>query len=151
MVTWRRQLSFCKGWNDLELNVVAYLYMITVCTRKQSLDHGWCVHGLITTEGFECNLLICNALINMYLKCRSFDDAKSVYDGMPIHDVVTWNAMIAAACSQPDQRNKGLVLFQRMQESGLCPNQITYVSVECICRPFGFIPWTACSFTYWRE
>ncbi|CAM6032334.1 unnamed protein product [Sphagnum compactum] len=40
------------------------------------------------------NVRVMNALISMYARCGSLDEAQQVFDNMDIKDVVSWNAMI---------------------------------------------------------
>ncbi len=35
-----------------------------------------------------------NSLVDMYAKCGSMDNACKVFNKMPSHDVVSWNALL---------------------------------------------------------
>jgi pentatricopeptide repeat protein len=37
---------------------------------------------------------VSNALVDMYAKCGSIENALRVFTKMPIHDVVVWNSII---------------------------------------------------------
>jgi len=68
----------------------------------------------------------------MYAKCGSIEDACKVFNKMPSHDVVTWNAMIFGHV-KCGQEQKALELFQQMQHEGVQPDPVTFVGVLHAC------------------
>ncbi len=55
-------------------------------------------------------MFVTNSLVDMYAKCGSIEDALKVFNKMPFHDVVSWNAMILGYV-QFGQGQKPLELF----------------------------------------
>ncbi len=41
----------------------------------------------------ESNAIVGSNLVDMYAKCGSMEEAWKVFNKMPLHDVVSWNAM----------------------------------------------------------
>jgi pentatricopeptide repeat protein len=68
----------------------------------------------------------------MYAKCGSIEDAEKVFDNMPTHDLVSWNAMIMGQGSC-GHGLKALELFPQMQQEGMEPNPITFVGLLNAC------------------
>ncbi len=55
-----------------------------------------------------------------------------MFNKMPSHDVVTWNALIFGHV-KCGQGYKALELFQQMQQEGVQPNTITFVGFLNAC------------------
>ena len=45
-------------------------------------------------RGILSNVVVANALVDMYAKCRSLKKESELFDRMSQRDVVSWNAMI---------------------------------------------------------
>jgi pentatricopeptide repeat protein len=59
-----------------------------------------------------------SSLVDMYAKCGSIKDAWSLFNKMPLQNVVTWNAMVLGHV-KCGQGQKALELFQQMQQEGV--------------------------------
>ncbi|GAU17980.1 hypothetical protein TSUD_50890 [Trifolium subterraneum] len=71
---------------------------------------GRACHAQIIRVGFETDTLTSNMLINMYSKCSLVDDARKVFDEMPVRSVVSWNTMIGAVTKIADEQEAALQL-----------------------------------------
>ncbi|CAK9204543.1 unnamed protein product, partial [Sphagnum troendelagicum] len=71
-----------------------FVSVINACASLRSLEEGRCIHTQIIQSGCESDLYVNNALIDMYAKCGSLEDAWRVFNKMPTRDVVAWNGMI---------------------------------------------------------
>lgn len=105
-----------------------YSKLLKRCTQMGKLREGKMVHAHVLNSQFTDDLVIGNTILNMYAKCGSFEDARKVFDEMPLKDMVTWTALITGY-SQNDQAEEALVLFPQMLRRGLEPNQFTISSV----------------------
>lgn len=103
-----------------------------------AIGRGKQLHASIIKSGFESALCVRGALVSMYAKCGSIEDAKVVFDRKPTLDVVLWNTMIAGY-AQHGYGKKALQLFEQMQCAGLKPNCITFVSVLSACSHAGLM------------
>ena len=109
--------------------------LLSACGLMGSIHRGKELHGLIYKMGFDMNVFVVTALIDMYSKCGTVKDIWDVFDRIPIKNVASWNAMIGC------YRKRGLVdssiqLFERMQTEGIPANHITLISVLSTCsRP----------------
>jgi pentatricopeptide repeat protein len=74
----------------------------------------------------------------MYAKCGSMEDACRVFNTMPSHDVVSWNALIGGFAMH-GQGKEALVHFELMCEEGVHPDDITFVCLLSACSHAGFV------------
>jgi pentatricopeptide repeat protein len=84
------------------------------------------------------DLILGNALIDMYAKSGILEEARRVSDELPARDVVTWTASIAGYvdCGLCEE---ALCMFRRMQIEGFSPNAITHACILKACGNIGSI------------
>eukprot|EP01018_Ginkgo_biloba_P036720 Gb_30661 [translate_table: standard] len=90
------------------------------------------VHVMIIEHGFESDVIVGNALVTVYAKCRSIEDSQMVFNTMRARDLVSWNAMIAGY-SYNEHGDQALKLFSQMQEAGMKLDKFTLTSILCAC------------------
>ncbi|EFJ35715.1 hypothetical protein SELMODRAFT_80662, partial [Selaginella moellendorffii] len=113
---------------DVMPTKVTYVAILNACASTESLKDGMEIHGQILQQGFEGDVFVGTALINMYNKCGSVRGAWDSFKRLEHRDVVSWTAMIAA-CVQHDQFALARWLYRRMQLDGVVPNKITLYTV----------------------
>uniref|UniRef100_A0A7N0V2G9 Pentatricopeptide repeat-containing protein n=1 Tax=Kalanchoe fedtschenkoi TaxID=63787 RepID=A0A7N0V2G9_KALFE len=106
--------------------------VLPACGVLEKLDVGRGVHEVVKEKGLGGDLVVRNALIDMYLKCCSVADARLVFDDMEMKDVITWSSMINGYNLNGDARN-ALVLCRLMQVEGVVPNSVTITSLLSAC------------------
>ena len=74
----------------------------------------------------------------MYAKCGSIKTARKLFDNMSNKNVVSWNAMIVGY-GMHGYGEDALVLFTPMQQRGVKPNEITFISVLSACSHAGLV------------
>ncbi|CAM6030238.1 unnamed protein product [Sphagnum balticum] len=95
-----------------------FMSLVNGCARFRTLEKGKHVHALSIKAGLASDTWVGNALIDMYAKCGSVEDARGVFDGMQKRDVVSWNAMIAGY-SRQNLHEDAFSLFDEMQTAGI--------------------------------
>ncbi|XP_027346576.1 pentatricopeptide repeat-containing protein DOT4, chloroplastic [Abrus precatorius] len=105
--------------------------VVHACACSNSLDKGRDVHNYIKKNNMESSLPVSNALMNMYAKCGSMEEAHLVFSQIPVKDTVSWNTMIGGY-SQNSLPNEALELFVDMQKH-LKPDDITMACVLPAC------------------
>ncbi|KAH9293007.1 hypothetical protein KI387_041794, partial [Taxus chinensis] len=113
-------------------NQVTYCNSLRSCASLAEMEHGKRIHAQIIILALECDVFVGSALLDMYCKCGSFEDASVVFNRLPTHDVVSWTAMIAGY-AQYKHSEKALKLYLRMASMGIKPNHFTYVIVLKTC------------------
>lgn len=86
------------------------------------------VHDDAAKVGLDFDVRVGNALVHMYAKCGSMDDARRVFYGMVDRDVVSWTVMIGGLAQHGFGR-EAFSLFLQMQREGFVPNLTTYLSI----------------------
>ncbi|KAI5065680.1 hypothetical protein GOP47_0020375 [Adiantum capillus-veneris] len=119
-----------QGW---DLNWATLCASLNACSSVGAIGEGNLIHSFIIESSLECDIMVMNNLIDMYIKCGNLIDAFEVFDSLTDRDVVTWTTLISGCC-QHYQYEKGLQLFQEMQEEGVLPNHVTLVSILKACH-----------------
>ncbi|KAJ7546312.1 hypothetical protein O6H91_08G035300 [Diphasiastrum complanatum] len=117
---------------NVQPNKITFLSILKACIFPEALTQGRMVHASIVQMGFESDVVLGTALINMYNKCGSVEEARRVFDKMPKRDVVSWTSMIAAY-ADAGHGKEALDHFRRMELEGVIPNKITFVNALNAC------------------
>ncbi|KAJ7979424.1 Pentatricopeptide repeat-containing protein [Quillaja saponaria] len=114
--------------------------VLSACAAIGALDLGKWVDKYASQRGLQHNVYVATALIDMYAKCGSLDDALRVFEDMPQKNEVSWNAMISALASH-GRAKEAISLFKRMSEegAGARPDDITFVGVLSACVHVGLV------------
>ncbi|KAH9608474.1 hypothetical protein KSS87_010507 [Heliosperma pusillum] len=110
---------------DVQPNGVTLATAISTCASTKSLEKGKELHSIAVKLGISDNVLVGNALIDMYSKCGELYLASKVFEMVQDKDVYTWNSMIGGY-SQDGYCGKAHDLFVRMQASEVAPNTVTW-------------------------
>eukprot|EP00250_Pteridium_aquilinum_P029108 c38520_g1_i1 orf=1-441(+) len=74
----------------------------------------------------------------MYAKFGLLEKAQEVFDKLPVHDVVLWNAFMAGHALHCKDENT-LNLFNRMIGEGNVPDRDTFTIILCTCSIGGLL------------
>ncbi|CBI22269.3 unnamed protein product, partial [Vitis vinifera] len=130
------------SWSTMEAGLKfddgTVISILSACAVSGLLGLGKRVHASIERTRFKCSTPVSNALIDMYAKCGSLENALSIFHGMVRKDVVSWNAIIQGLAMH-GHGEKALQLFSRMKGEGFVPDKVTFVGVLCACTHAGFV------------
>lgn len=73
---------------------VTMVGVLSACTKKKDLEFGRWVCSYIEKNEIKMDLTLSNAMLDMYMKCGSIEDAKRLFDKMEEKDIVSWTTMI---------------------------------------------------------
>ncbi|KAH9535065.1 hypothetical protein CY35_17G034800 [Sphagnum magellanicum] len=73
---------------------VTYVGVLNACANVVALEEGRRAHERIIQSRCESDVFVRSSLVDMYAKCGSMEDACRVFNTMPSHDVVSWNALL---------------------------------------------------------
>ncbi|RZC56788.1 hypothetical protein C5167_015638 [Papaver somniferum] len=119
-------------------NEFTFAVMLNCCAGLSALRSGDLFNSRAEKCGFKAHLIFGNALINMYSKSGSIEDAQRVFLDMGNRNNVTWNAMISGYAHHGLGR-QALVVFQQMIASFCVPDYITFVGVLSACGHLGLV------------
>lgn len=112
--------------------------ILKVCSSLASLGWGKQIHGLYVKKGYESEHVTATALIDMYVKCGEIDYGVVLFDGMLERDVVSWTGIIVG-CGQNGRVKEAIRYFHKMINSGVEPNEVTFLGVLSACRHSGLL------------
>jgi len=121
-------------------DAVTYVSFLNVCASAGTLKWVKEVHSHAREAGFELDLRVGSALVNMYAKSGSVYDARVIFDRMDERDLFTWTVMIGGL-AQHGRGGEAYELFIRMQQEGFKPDAVTYVSILNACASAGALEW----------
>lgn len=126
-----------SGVNPDKITLVGVL---SACASIGALDFGKWLDTYASERGLQNDIYVSTALIDMYAKCGSLDDALRVFEDMPQKNEVSWNAMISALAFH-GRPQESLSLFKRMSKEGgaVRPNDISFIGVLSACVHAGLV------------
>eukprot|EP01018_Ginkgo_biloba_P023741 Gb_23967 [translate_table: standard] len=119
-------------------DAVTLTTILPACAHLAALRQGKEIHDYIIRSRFESDVFVGNALIDMYAKCGRIESGRQVFEKMCQRNVVSWNSMIAGH-GMHGQGESALNLFHQMQETGMKPNDITFVALLSACSHAGLV------------
>ncbi|CAN5970524.1 unnamed protein product [Sphagnum jensenii] len=119
-------------------DAITFVGVLNACASIMALEEGRRAHEQIIRSRCESDFFVRNSLVDMYAKCGSMEDACRVFNTMPSHDVVSWNALLGGFAMH-GQHKEALVHFERMCEEGVHPDDITFVCLLSACSHGGFV------------
>jgi pentatricopeptide repeat protein len=130
---------FMLRWTEL-LNRISLTSALKACSATANTAYGMQVHCKVLRCGLDSDIIICNALINMYAKCGRTTVARKVFDRMASRNVVFWSSMIDAY-GRHGHGDEALDLFKLMENSAptVLPNAITFLAVLSACGHSGAV------------
>jgi pentatricopeptide repeat protein len=120
-------------------NSVTFASMLKICGSIENVEKGMQIHEEITTMGLlRKDVILGNALVDMYSKCGVFEKAQKVLSELPIRSTQSWNALIAGY-AQKGRCFEALNCLKQMKRAGFSPNSFTYVCLVKACGNSGAI------------
>ncbi|KAK3004593.1 hypothetical protein RJ639_019088 [Escallonia herrerae] len=131
-----KTMSVTEGLNPNEVTVLGAL---SACSQLGARQEGEKVFNYIIDRKLDDNVIVCNAVIDMYAKCGFVEKAYQVFNTMRCgRNLITWNTMIMALAMQGDGV-EALQLFERMEQAGVVRDSVSYLSVLCACNHAGMV------------
>ncbi|XP_022679999.1 pentatricopeptide repeat-containing protein At3g21470 [Setaria italica] len=99
-------------------NGFTFTFLLRACKSLRRMPPCRCVHGQIVRCGFGPDVVVQNALLNLYYKCGDPGEVgavRKVFDGMPERDVVSWNSIVGVHMASGDAAG-AMDLFEAMPE-----------------------------------
>ncbi|KAL5751695.1 hypothetical protein ACOSP7_021868 [Xanthoceras sorbifolium] len=152
-VSWTAMISGYAGKGDMDValglfsameaagekpDLVTLLSLISGCGQSGGLELGKWIDNYASSNGLKDNVMVCNALIDMYAKCGSIGAARELFYALPERTVVSWTTVVAG-CALNGEFGEALDLFHEMVELGLRPNHVTFLAVLQACAHAGFL------------
>ncbi|XP_008787391.2 pentatricopeptide repeat-containing protein At1g06143 [Phoenix dactylifera] len=113
--------------------------VISACAHLGALQVGRELHQYALLNGFDHDVYMGSALIDMYAKCGSMERALVVFYKLAEKNLFCWNSVIEGLAVH-GHGNEALDMFHRMKKAGrIVPNRVTFVSVLSACAHAGLV------------
>lgn len=153
VVTWNIMIAACNHCDDCSLGlriisrmrnegipfeVATFLSTLPLCSflgvKRQAKE----LHGCIFRLGFDSDVSIGNAVIEMYSKSGMLGYSIRVFKLIKAKDVISWTALISAY-GMYGEGQRALRAFQEMKEIGIAPDHIVFVAILFACSHSGLV------------
>ncbi|XP_015889984.3 pentatricopeptide repeat-containing protein At5g66520 [Ziziphus jujuba] len=111
---------------------------LSACARLGALDQGSWIHTYIDKNRIRIDQVLGCALIDMYAKCGSMEEALEVFKSTEKKNVSLWTAVIDGFGIHGQGRD-ALDWFMQMLKEGIEPNAITFVAILTACSHAGLV------------
>lgn len=111
---------------------------LSACASLGALAQGSWIHEYIDRNNIKMDAPLATALLGMYAKCGCIDIACDIFEKMPSRDVFAYTSLIMGLADHGESVT-ALKFFRRMEEDGVCPNEVTFVSALSACSRMGLV------------
>eukprot|EP01018_Ginkgo_biloba_P019097 Gb_21401 [translate_table: standard] len=125
-------------WAGVKPDSITITSVLSACACLAALQQGKSIHDYVIKNGFESTVFVVNALIDMYAKCGSIQDACQAFYSMSERDMVSWNAMISCYAMHGHSKHV-IALFHQMQQEDVKPDHITFTGILSACSHAGMV------------
>ena len=121
----------------ISADAITFTCVVKACGNIGTIEKGKQIHDEIVSRGLlEKDIVLGNALIDMYAKCQMLSNACKVLQELPCRNVVTWSTLIAGHAQQ-GHGQEALNCFEKMQHDNVSPDLATVVSCLKACSQLG--------------
>ncbi|KAL3728277.1 hypothetical protein ACJRO7_032946 [Eucalyptus globulus] len=99
-------------------NTLTYLSAIMACSGLQEINMGRQLHSIAWKLGIQSDLLVESALMDMYAKCGSLEDALEIFESAETIDEVSMT-VILVGFAQNGFEEEAIQVFLKMVKAGL--------------------------------
>ncbi|RRT82355.1 hypothetical protein B296_00011097 [Ensete ventricosum] len=109
---------------------------LAVSAELASFHYGGQIHAHLIRTRMVLDIVVYNAIINMYAKCGCSKYASHVFNLMPNRNLISYNTMIAAHGNH-GHATAALEIFKRMRYEGFVADSVTFVGLLTACSHAG--------------
>lgn len=95
-----------------------YSAVLKACALVGDLELGTLIHERIFGDGLEYDVVLMNAVLDMYVKCGSLSTARRVFYEIPVANSTSWNTIISGYC-KAGQMDEAVSMFHQMPEKNI--------------------------------
>ncbi|KAK9291415.1 hypothetical protein L1049_019362 [Liquidambar formosana] len=118
-------------------NQFTFSAILPACANTFIVVHGEQIHCLVRKHGFDTDIFVGSALVDMYAKCSDMISAERVFDEMPDRNLVSWNSMIVGFLQNKLYDRAVRVFMQVVGDKSISPDQVSFSSVLSACANMG--------------
>ncbi|KAJ0972682.1 hypothetical protein J5N97_020641 [Dioscorea zingiberensis] len=103
-----------------------------------SVEQGKQFHGIVIKFRYQGSICVSSALVTMYAKKGSIENAQKVFERQSIRDLVSWNSIVSGY-AQHGYGHKALEIFKEMEAHDLEMDGVTFLGVIVACMHAGLV------------
>nr|CAB3466726.1 unnamed protein product [Digitaria exilis] len=115
---------------------VTLVSVLPACASARALGACRQVHAFALRAGLDELVNVSTAILDTYCKCGAIEEAREVFDWMPVKNSVSWNAMIDGY-AQNGNATEALALFKRMVMEGVDVTDVSILAALQACGDLG--------------
>ncbi|XP_047308323.1 putative pentatricopeptide repeat-containing protein At1g68930 [Impatiens glandulifera] len=124
--------------NGIQPDEFTFGSVISSCANLASLEEGAQFHCRALVSSSISYVTVSNALVTLYGKCGSLQNAHQLFDEMKFRDEVSWTAIVMGY-AQFGKANETIEMFEKMLAVGLRPDEVTFIGVLSACGRAGLV------------
>ncbi|XP_048502278.1 pentatricopeptide repeat-containing protein At3g16610 isoform X2 [Beta vulgaris subsp. vulgaris] len=121
---------------EVKVDYMTILSAVSACIQLNNISVTNSVLAFVIKNGLLRETTVCNAFIDLYAKCGDLPMAREVFKNLLEKDSVSWSVMINGYGLHGDG-DAAITLLAEMEDSGMKPDNITYLSVLSACSHAG--------------
>ncbi|XP_047318461.1 pentatricopeptide repeat-containing protein At5g44230-like isoform X2 [Impatiens glandulifera] len=138
----KEALNFFKNMQEsgVETDEFTLVGVISACSQIGAFKYANWVREVTEKSGFgpPYNVIVGSALIDMFSKCGSINDARQVFVKTKSKNVYSYSSMILGLAIH-GCANSAFQLFREMLETGTRPNGVTFIGLLTACSHAGMV------------
>lgn len=150
--------------SGIEPDELTFASVVSACASLSAIKEGRQIHArIVKCNKLRNDLVLCNALVDMYAKCSRINEARCVFDRMPVRNVVSETSMVSgyakaasvetarsmftkmmernivswnaliAGYTQNGEDEEALKLFRLLKRDSVCPTHYTFGNLLNAC------------------
>ena len=123
---------------------------LSACADLVILKPGEVIHSQVVKRGYDAEMSVTGSLIDMYVKNGDLHSAQLIFSQVSNPDLKCWNSMLGGY-GHHGMVMEALQLFEEIINSGLRPDQITFLSVLSACNYSGLVEKGKFLWNYMKE
>nr|KYP57933.1 Pentatricopeptide repeat-containing protein At2g13600 family [Cajanus cajan] len=118
--------------NGVEPDEITLASVVSACASLSAIREGLQIHArVMKRDKFRNDLVLGNALVDMYAKCKRVNEARMVFDRMPLRNVVSETSMVSY--TQNGENEEAVRLFLLLKREALWPTHYTFGNLLNAC------------------
>ncbi|CAN7004709.1 unnamed protein product [Brassica rapa subsp. trilocularis] len=123
---------------SLEKNQFTLSSVICACSNLAALIEGKQMHAVIHKTGYASNVFVASSVVDMYAKCGGLRESYIIFSEVGEKNIELWNTIISGFAKHARPKEV-MILFEKMQQDGMRPNEVTFSSLLSVCAHTGLV------------
>ncbi|CAF2118477.1 unnamed protein product [Brassica napus] len=123
---------------SLEKNQFTLSSVICACSNLAALIEGKQMHAVIYKTGYASNVFVASSVVDMYAKCGGLRESYIIFSEVGEKNIELWNTIISGFAKHARPKEV-MILFEKMQQDGMRPNEVTFSSLLSVCAHTGLV------------